>query len=287
MAEEMECECEECEAGIPAWVMTFADLMSLLMTFFVLLLSFSQMDVERFKTIAGSMKMAFGVQREIKAEEVPKGTSIIAQEFSSGKPEPAPINEVRQQTTDETKQTVIFTDAQAVIAEKEAEELKEALKEEIKEGLVEVDAIDKEVMIRIREQGSFGSGRADLHTSFHPVLSRIGKVIAGYEGQVVVAGHTDNIPISTRQFSSNWALSSARATNVVHFLTKQAGIEAARMEIRAHADSRPLVPNTSAENRAKNRRVEIILKNTGAQVEDFDGASDVIEVTEQPVSKDE
>ena len=78
-----------------AWIMTFADLMSLLMCFFVLLLSFAEMDLNKFKAIAGSMKLAFGVQRDIKAPDNPVGTSIIAQEFSPGRPQPTAINQVR------------------------------------------------------------------------------------------------------------------------------------------------------------------------------------------------
>ncbi len=93
------------------WITTFADLMSLLMCFFVLLLSFAELDVLKFKAIAGSMRLAFGVQRDIKAIEVPKGTSIIAQEYSSGKPDPTILDEVRQKTIDEEKQTLEFTDA--------------------------------------------------------------------------------------------------------------------------------------------------------------------------------
>ena len=79
---------EEEQQGAPAWMATFADLMSLLMCFFVLLLSFSEMDVEKYKQIAGSMKLAFGVQNRVKVDDIPKGTSVIAQEFSPGKPEP-------------------------------------------------------------------------------------------------------------------------------------------------------------------------------------------------------
>ena len=84
---------EEAPAGLPAWMGTFADLMSLLMCFFVLLLSFSEMDVLKYKQLAGSMRDAFGVQREINVKDIPKGTSIIAKEFSPGRPEPTPINE--------------------------------------------------------------------------------------------------------------------------------------------------------------------------------------------------
>ena len=101
---------EEEESG-GGWIMTFADLMSLLMCFFVLLLSFAELDVMKFKAIAGSMKLAFGVQREVKAPDVPMGTSLIKTEFSPGKPEPTIVNEVRQVTQESNKQTLELTDA--------------------------------------------------------------------------------------------------------------------------------------------------------------------------------
>lgn len=93
-------------AGAPAWMATFSDLMSLLMCFFVLLLSFSEMDVLKFKQLAGAMREAFGVQMQIKVEDIPKGTSIIAQEFSPGRPEPTPLNEVRQMTINNDMNTL-------------------------------------------------------------------------------------------------------------------------------------------------------------------------------------
>jgi len=91
------------EEGLPAWVMTFADLMSLLMCFFVLLLSFSEMDVSKYKEMAGSLKNAFGVQRDIKVREPPKGINVIAREFSPGRPEPTTMNVIRQMTTSDLR----------------------------------------------------------------------------------------------------------------------------------------------------------------------------------------
>ncbi len=109
----MEKECKCPPPGSPAWMATFADLMSLLMCFFVLLLSFSEMDVIRFKQIAGSMKTAFGVQNVMDADQVPKGTSVIAQEFSPGRPEPTPIKVIMQQTADIEKKTLNFLDGES------------------------------------------------------------------------------------------------------------------------------------------------------------------------------
>ena len=109
-------EAEECKCpppGLPAYMGTFADLMALLMCFFVLLLAFSEMDVLKFKQIAGSMKFAFGVQNKLEVKDIPKGTSIIAQEFRPGRPEPTPIDVIMQQTIDITQQTLEFQEGES------------------------------------------------------------------------------------------------------------------------------------------------------------------------------
>ena len=111
MDDEEKCKCPP--PGLPAWLGTFADLMSLLMCFFVLLLSFSEMDVLKFKQIAGSMKFAFGVQNKLEVKDIPKGTSIIAQEFRPGRPEPTPIDVIMQQTIDITQQTLEFQEGES------------------------------------------------------------------------------------------------------------------------------------------------------------------------------
>ena len=269
-------DCPVCEEGLPPWLATFADLMSLLMCFFVLLLSFAEMDVLKYKQVAGAMKLAFGVQRDVKATEIPKGTSVIAQQYSPGKPtEVTPLEIMREKTTDDTKTNLDFTDstsrndqslaeAQAMAemharqqAKEEAEELQKELASAIGDGLLEVEAFNDRVLIRIREKGSFGSGRADLKPEFAPILKQIAGVLKQRNGHFIIAGHTDDIPIETQQFRSNWDLSAKRAATVVHFFIQQGDIDPERMEIRAHSDNQPLVPNDSWENRAKNRRVEI------------------------------
>ena len=101
------------DKGAPRWVVTFGDLMSLLMCFFVLLLSFAELDVLKYKQIAGAMKLAFGVQRDVKAMEIPKGTSVIAQQYSPGKPtKVTPLEIMREKTTDDTKTNLDFADTE-------------------------------------------------------------------------------------------------------------------------------------------------------------------------------
>jgi chemotaxis protein MotB len=268
-------ECPKCPEGLPPWLATFADLMSLLMCFFVLLLSFAEVDAQRFKKMAESMKDAFGVQREIPAVEIVKGTSVIMQEFSPGKPEPSPIEDIRQITSDleqefldrESKDVTDLDEAKAAMqaelereTQAQATELQEMLEEEITEGLIDVETEGTNIIIRIQEKGSFPSGRANLNPDFFEVITKITDVIATTPGKIIVAGHTDNIPISTRRFRSNWELSSARAVTVVHAMLSNAALEEGRFLIQGYADSKPLVDNDTAENRALNRRVELIIR---------------------------
>ena len=316
MEEEQKCKCP---AGIPAWVLTFADLMSLLMCFFVLLLSFAEMDVLKFKQIAGSLKTAFGVQRDIKAVEIPKGVNIVAKEFSPSPPQPTVINEVRQKTSNDTQQELKLiekleqlqdaenelqgkmdnmSEAEAeseglkkqlkevqiekaqvekelselenkiqqlleIAINEKAEKLRAALQDEIEADMIEVEANESSIIIRIREKGSFPSGTASLTEDFIEVLEIIAEELTKTSGNIIVAGHTDDIPINTAQFRSNWALSSARAVAVTHELLLDERLQKTRFSIQAFADSKPLAEdNETPENRALNRRVEIIISQS-------------------------
>ncbi len=266
---------KKCPTGIPAWVMTFADLMSLLLAFFVLLFSFSTMDIAIYKEIAGSLRDAFGVQREIVAKESPRGINIIAREFSPGRPQPTPINEVRQMTTDESRLHPVFTDpskegqenANTTLSEEERDRierikrdsglLQEALNQEIKAGDVELEITTKYILIRIREKGSFPSGSANIIKPFVHIVDKISEVFTNFDGVIVVSGHTDNIPIRTSRFRSNWELSSSRAVSVIEELIKRRSLRDKSFKIEAHAATDPIASNDTSTGRAKNRRVEI------------------------------
>lgn len=251
--------------GAPAWLATFADLMSLLMCFFVLLLAFSEMDVLKFKQVAGSMAQAFGTQREVKTKAIPKGTSIIAKEFSPGRPTPTPLKVMRQHTTDDRKNNLDFREGPDRSGSQKArddnikrlEQLKKALKEQIGKGEIEVSGDNQRTIIRIREKGSFASGSASLNPKFLPVLKKIATAVDQTPGKIHISGHTDNIPIATYKFRSNWELSSARAVSILDQILRYKNIAGERIVIQGYADTIPLVPNTTPKNRAINRRVEI------------------------------
>lgn len=277
--------------GSPGWMGTFADLMSLLMCFFVLLLSFSEMDAMKFKRLAGSMAQAFGVQNKLDVKDPPKGTSIIAQEFSPGRPDPTPINVIYQHTDDLTELSLEVKDSKEydvesgddgendsqsstpdpdAVAEKieqmiretqqDARDLANALQEQISEGSIEVETQGRQIIVRIREKGSFLSGSAELNGNYLPLLQEMRDVLATKEGDISIQGHTDNIPISTSRFRSNWELSTSRAVSVAHAIFEGGILDPNRVHVSGFAETRPLVSNDTAEGRAKNRRVEIVIQ---------------------------
>lgn len=264
--------------GLPPYMATFADLMALLLCFFVLLLSFAEMDVIKFQRLAASLAGAFGVQREVVAEQMPAGTSFIAQEFSPGRPDPTPLMSVMQHTdrlpdlTLETQceadyrpaaedQAALVGELQEVMqaTRSDAADLAAALQAQIARGEVEVEARGRQIIIRIRERGSFVSGSAYLAREYIAVLSQVRDVLAAKPGTIQVQGHTDNVPINTADFRSNWALSAARAVSVAHELLKDGLLAPQRVQVNGFADTRPLSTNDDAAGRAANRRVEIVV----------------------------
>lgn len=292
-------KCPKCPPkGLAPWMATFADLMALLLCFFVLLLAFSEMDVLKFKQIAGSMQFAFGVQNRIEVEDIPRGTSVIAQEFRPGRPTPTPIETIQQVTSDMTESTLDFQDGEEdYVGGPQVEEggdanpddqapeqmemmqmneqieqamrrIRDEMEQEIENGALELENLGQQIIIRVREQGTFPEGSAFLQPQFRPVIRRIAEVLNDIPGELTISGHTDNRRIRSEMHSSNWDLSSARAVAVAEEMVTVEGFEEDRLTVRGLADTRPLVPNNSDDNRRRNRRVEISIWQGSAMESD-------------------
>nr|WP_096619499.1 flagellar motor protein MotB [Candidatus Enterovibrio luxaltus] len=306
---------EECQCpppGLPAWMSTFADLMSLLMCFFVLLLSFSEMDVLKFRQIAGSMKFAFGVQNVLEVKHIPKGTSVIAQEFRPGRPEPTPIEVIMQHTINITQRSLNFQDGESNRAggskrkftkleggsttnevslqehTKNVEPMSnitplvvQALEREIEEGIIEVENLGQQLIIRIREQGAYPAGSAFLQPKFRPLVRQIANLVKDVPGEIRVSGHTDNSPLDSELYRSNWDLSAQRAVSVAQEMEQVTGFDPMRMRVEGLAGSMPRVSNDSVENKALNRRVEISVMQGKAKESDALSAGAPV----QPIQK--
>jgi chemotaxis protein MotB len=157
---------------------------------------------------------------------------------------------------------------QAKEIQEQAMQVSKLLEKEIKQGTLEIETNRDSFLIRIKDKGAFPAGSARLTDDFIDVLDVIKQELSKIKGGIIVAGHTDNIPINTRAFRSNWDLSAERAVSVVQELLYESKIDPKRISIQAFAESRPLVDNKTIENRSKNRRVEIIISKSKKDEQD-------------------
>ena len=231
-------EAPKVDPGAPKWVVTFGDLMSLLLCFFVLLLSFSEMDRQKYKQVAGSLKQAFGVQRQTKVMEMPKGMKMIAIDFD---------------------QEVIATRIKETIGE-QIDEMMSSQLEELRDQIA-LEEGDNQVIIRLMGESTFDSGKAEIRPQLKPLLKTIAKTLEDAPGDIVIAGHTDNVPIRQGLYETNLRLSSARAAAVAEFLMANSHINPKRISTMGFGEYRPIDTNKTAAGRQRNRRVEIIIGN--------------------------
>jgi chemotaxis protein MotB len=232
-------ETKKVDPGAPKWVVTFGDLMSLLLCFFVLLLSFSEMDRQKYKQVAGSLEKAFGVQRKVRVMEIPKGMKIIARDFD---------------------QEIIETRIKEDLG-KEIDDMLSTQLEEYKDQIA-LESNENEVIIRLMGESTFDSGKVEIREKLKPLLERVAKVLDKDQGDIVVAGHTDNVPVrSGGPYPTNLRLSIARAAAVAEYLLSHSKIDAKRISTMGFGEYRPIESNQSERGREMNRRVEIILSN--------------------------
>ncbi len=233
-----DCECEE---GAPAWMATFSDMATLLLTFFVLLLSFSTMDVIEFREALGSVKDAFGVQSLTRGD---------LEALSS-----SPIELAKAQSSLEVE---ITRNRQA------SSPLSRALRRYIKDNeladKLEVQSTGRGIVLRVRDKVFFDSASNKLRKESTPLLTKIGEMAKQFAERLTVEGHTDNRPIRTRRFPSNWELSAARAIAVMRFLHADVGLPNSALGVAGYADAQPLVSNDTPEGRSENRRVEFVFQ---------------------------
>lgn len=220
------------QSGAPAWMVTYADTMGILLAFFIMLVTFSTVDSTKYRHIVDSMEKNFGPNAAEKLQEVLVQTE---QEALTRQP---------TLTTNSLRQQLLST-----------------LDQEIKQGMVDVSKNNERIVIRFPERFAFPTASETLTEQFSPVIAKIVVLLEKTRGSIIVAGHTDDVPINNERFRSNWELSSSRAVSVIHALLAQSNIPATRFVAEGHAETQPLAPNINAANRASNRRVEISIKD--------------------------
>ncbi|MBF0170518.1 MAG: flagellar motor protein MotB [Nitrospinae bacterium] len=226
--------------GAPGWVITFADLATLLLTFFVLLLSFSSQDVVKFREMLGSVQGAFGVEVRREGAFQSELTGNVSQVEDPKKKEKEEEEKVKRQF-EEVGESVAKTVSQAQLSD-----------------AVSTSQSAGELRIRVKGEVMFPPGAALISPQAAPLLDALARAIKKADLPLTVEGHTDNIPVKTALFADNWELSAARAAVVVRYLIRQ-GVKENKIRAVGYADFKPLDHNETPEGRGKNRRVEFVV----------------------------
>lgn len=213
------------EPSSPAWMTTYGDMMTLLLCFFVLLLSFANVDEVKFSTAMYFLQGALGILPDLDA------------------------------TQDNSK----LQKMQEIKLEENVKKIDEISEEMGLQKEITVEITEGGMLIRLGSKILFPSGSEILKRESHKVLKVVGETISGNVREVVIGGHTDDIPISSRKYQSNWDLSAKRAISVVSFMVDSCSVDPAKLVAAGYSEFRPLVPNNTAENRQENRRVEFLI----------------------------
>jgi chemotaxis protein MotB len=235
--EEEGCDCPE---GMPAWVMTFADLVTLLMVFFILLFAMGSIEDEKWRLIKESLKSALG-------------TDVL--------PEAGTRQGLDVMTMEVNEESINAIDAVGARVSKEIEEIASEVEEFVYKnklaGQVEVSSDERGAIITISDMVLFPSGKARMSREGTKVINQVFELLRQFHYDVKIEGHTDDTPIHTARFPSNWELSASRAADVARMFV-ESGFPPENLSIEGLAQFRPKLPNNNAINRATNRRIEIV-----------------------------
>lgn len=232
------------------WLVSYADFITLLFAFFVVMYAISSVNEGKYRVMSDSLISAFKekptsdklIQMGAKEPEVMQGTG---KPIGKSVPQPTPTPE-RQQATDRMK--------------KVAKNVLDAMQPLIRDGQVRVTQSPRGITVEINASVLFRSGEAILQPQSSEALAAVAEVLKQVDNPIQVEGHTDNIPINSPSYPSNWELSSSRAGSVVRLFTER-GVPAARMVAIGYADNRPIDTNATLDGRSRNRRVNVLILN--------------------------
>ena len=226
---------DEEHENLERWLITYADLITLLLAFFIMMYVFSKQDSQRYEEVVGRLKTIFT-----------GGAGVIIQgKEGASLPFELPVK------------TAEGIDKE--IQKKLEEEVKNLTNNEMIQKNISIFTDERGVVIRILDRAFFDEGKADLKERAKNALNKIVPVIKNIDNNIRVEGHTDNVPINNRDFKSNWELSVRRATEVVRYFIEKHDFAPERISAVGYAEYKPVAPNDTPQNRALNRRIEIII----------------------------
>lgn len=235
------------KSGGGGWIVTFSDLMSLLLTFFILLYSMSTIDAIKFQEVSNYLQ--FSLSGDGRPSILDGG-----QQFSPDPFDDSPLSDIDwDPELDEILEP----------ASLEMMEMYDKVSGHVSEMQLEADVkvmmINSGVYVEIKDAILFSSGSSELKASGVDLLSKLEQMLNDFDNDIVVEGHTDNVPMKSKTYPSNWELSTARAVSVLRYLNESLNVDPTRLSARGYGEYSPIVPNDSEENKAKNRRVNLMI----------------------------
>ncbi|MGI6129617.1 MAG: OmpA family protein [bacterium] len=228
----------------PGWMTTYGDLVTNMLCLFVLLFSFSQVDTMRFQEAIISVQGALGI--------LDGGSALSGEALPGGVGDDATL---KWQSEHHRLEEILL-------------EIKEFVHSEGLEGKVQTWLDERGLMIRFLDTALFDLGEANLKSEATVILNNVAKILVDIPNRIRVEGHTDDLPINTYRFPSNWELSTARATTVVRYFLEHYGLPPEQFSAAGYGEWHPVAPNDSPEQRAHNRRVDIVILRSDASREE-------------------
>lgn len=229
--------------GSPAWMTTYGDLITQILIFFVLLFSLSSVDQNKFDMAMLSLQGSLGI--------IEGGMTLKEGDFV----EAGDIGSFLVSAEEQRELELLQKKVQGIIDENNL-------------GGIQVNLDERGLLIRFIEGVLFDSGKASIKNDARAILDELAPLLIESHRQIRIEGHTDNLPINTREFPSNWELSTARAVNVVKYMIEKHNFSPYIMSAAGYSEYRPVAPNDSAKNRALNRRVDIIILKSTSEAEE-------------------
>lgn len=244
------------QSGAPKWMVTYSDMVTLILVFFILLFSVSQIDMVKFDAVSESFRnrMIFDFYPSPVPMENPT-------EHTSNEESGKNSNEFENPTATEN-----VNDRDDLTQEENKDSLDELmaqveqyLQNNNLNNVISASRDDRGVVLVLQERIMFDTGEAKILDSGKPFLDKVGELLMNLPNDVSVEGHTDDRPISSYKYPSNWELSGARASSVIRYLIDENDFDVSRFSSIGYGSTRPVAPNTSVENWRENRRVEMII----------------------------
>jgi chemotaxis protein MotB len=250
----------EKEANAERWLVSYADFITLLFAVFVVLYAMGQSDKKKVEEVMQSIQASFGMATA--GAPAPKINVIPSQAITiipSLKPE-VKISPMGRTRSGQAKIRAEEKDFRQIKSAVEAYLVKQGAQNK-----VTLEITRRGLIVSLKEAGFFNSGQADIKPDAYELINTIAEVMTQYNNPLRLEGHTDNVPISTAQFPSNWELSTARATHSLKYLLKNFNIDPNKISATGYAEFRPIADNTTPEGRAKNRRVDLVMLSGEAE----------------------